>query len=51
MPIIKFLSKNVDGEPETGGRKKIGAFLVQSQLQVRGRNAGVAGARWPLTHT
>ena len=33
MPIIKFLSKGVDGEPETGGRKKIGAFLVQSQLQ------------------
>ena len=34
MPIIKFLSKGVNGEPETGGRKKIGAFLVQNQLQV-----------------
>ena len=27
--------QNVDGEPETGGRKKIGAFLVQNQLQAR----------------
>ena len=33
MPIIKFLSKGVGGEPEGGGRKKIGAFLIQSQLQ------------------
>lgn len=33
MPIIKFLSKSVNGDPETGGRKKMGAFLMQSQLQ------------------
>jgi len=33
VPIIKFLSKSVNGDPETGGRKKMGAFLVQSQLQ------------------
>ncbi|KAF8064503.1 DIT2-1 [Scenedesmus sp. PABB004] len=33
VPIIKFLSKSVGGDPETGGRKKMGAFLMQSQLQ------------------
>jgi DASS family divalent anion:Na+ symporter len=33
VPIIKFLSKSVNGDPETGGRKKMGAFLMQAQLQ------------------
>lgn len=33
VPIIKFLSKSVGDDPEKGTRKKMGAFLVQSQLQ------------------
>lgn len=33
---VSPLHQGVNGEPETGGRKKIGAFLVQNQLQVRG---------------
>lgn len=33
VPVIKFLSKSVDGDAETGNRKKMGAFLMQSQLQ------------------
>jgi di/tricarboxylate transporter len=33
VPIIKFLSKAVGDDPEQGVRKKMGAFLMQSQLQ------------------
>lgn len=33
VPIIKFLSKSVGDDPEKGTRKKMGAFLMQSQLQ------------------
>lgn len=33
VPIIKFLSKSVGDDPEQGKRKKMGAFLMQSQLQ------------------
>jgi hypothetical protein len=33
--LLHARAQGVNGEPETGGRKKIGAFLVQNQLQVR----------------
>jgi DASS family divalent anion:Na+ symporter len=33
VPIIKFLSKSVGDDPEQGVRKKMGAFLMQAQLQ------------------
>jgi len=32
MPIIKFLSKSAGSEPDEG-RRKLGAFLVQTQFQ------------------
>jgi DASS family divalent anion:Na+ symporter len=33
VPIIKFLSKAVGDDPEKGVRKRMGAFLIQNQLQ------------------
>jgi di/tricarboxylate transporter len=33
IPIIRFLSKSVGDDPDKGVRKRMGAFLMQSQLQ------------------
>lgn len=33
VPIIKFLAKSVGGDVESGNRLRMGAFLMQAQLQ------------------